>query len=353
MMIKKKSNPWARLKYAYVLPLAAVAVTAFARPEVSDSMKEISAVKVNDLKEIVETKVLENAVVSELPAVAAEDTAKRSNATRQEKSPLTVVEHMPEYPGGVNACVNFIKENLRYPAEAAAKGIQGRVIVQVVVTDEGAIENAKIVRSVDPALDAEAIRVIKLMPKWKPGIHQGKAVSVKYTLPVTFDLSKAGKVKSTPVSMESSGKPLIVINGKEVPNEVLEALDPNKIESVSVLKDNTAISGYGEKAKNGVIQVTLKPASAPLYVEVSDAGSVKAANNAIEVRGTVKDESGKPVIGANVLLAGTTSGTISDADGNFVIKVPEEATITVAYVGMQSAKVKAAEKVDVALKPVK
>lgn len=266
MMIKEKSNPWARLKYAYVLPLAAVAVTAFARPEVSDSMKEISAVKVNDLKEIVETKVLENAVVSELPAVAVEDTAKRSNATRQEKSPLTVVEHMPEYPGGVNACVNFIKENLRYPAEAAAKGIQGRVIVQVVVTDEGAIENAKIVRSVDPALDAEAIRVIKLMPKWKPGIHQGKAVSVKYTLPVTFDLSKAGKVKSTPVSMESSGK---------------------------------------------------------------------------------------PVIGANVLLAGTTSGTISDADGNFVIKVPEEATITVAYVGMQSAKVKAAEKVDVALKPVK
>lgn len=347
MMIKEKSNPWARLKYAYVLPLAAVAVTAFARPEVSDSMKEISAVKVNDLKEIVETKVLENpVVVSELPVAAVKDTVRRDKGTRQKGDVFTVVEHMPEYPGGVNACVNFIKENVRYPAEAAAKGVQGRVIVQFVVDEEGAISNPRIVRSVDPALDAEAIRVIKLMPKWKPGMQRGQAVKVKYTLPVTFNLSKATVGKSTPISIENGTSPLLVVNGKEVPNEVLEALDPNKIESVTVLKGESAVDKYGEKGKNGAILVTLKPV---LSVEVPKAGDGKA----IEVRGAVKDEYGKPMIGASVLVEGTTSGTISDADGNFIIKAPEGATITVAYAGMQSAKVKAAEKVNVALKPAK
>lgn len=346
MMIKEKSNPWARLKYVYVLPLAAIAVTAFARPEVSDSMKEISAVKVNDLKEIVETKVAENpVVVSELPVVAVKDTVKRGKVGRQEGGVFTVVEQMPEYPGGVNACVNFIKDNLRYPAEAAAKGVQGRVIVQFVVDENGAISNPRIARSVDPALDAEAIRVIKLMPKWKPGMQRGQAVKVKYTVPVNFNLSKAGdKVKVTPMSAGSDGKPLIVVNGKEVTNEVLQALDPNKIELVRVLKGEEAVGAYGEKGKNGVIRVTLKPTNEPLSVEVP---------NAIEVRGMVKDEYGKPVIGANVLLEGTSSGTISDADGNFIIKAPEGATIVVSYAGMQRVKVKAAPKVNVALEPAK
>lgn len=351
MMMKEKSNPWARMKYAYVLPLAAIAVTAFARPEVSDKMKEISAVKVNDLKEIVETKVPENGVVvSDFPAAAVKDTVKRGNASApQGDKVFTVVEHMPEYPGGVNACVNFIKDNLKYPAEAAAKGVQGRVIVQFVVNEDGAISNPRIVRSVDPALDAEAIRVIKLMPKWKPGMQRGQAVKVKYTVPVTFNLPKAGdKAKVTPVSAESGAAPLIVVNGKEVTNAVLQALDPNKIELVRVLKGEEAVGAYGEKGKNGVILVTLKPADEPLYVKVPKAGD----GNAIEVRGVVKDESGNPVIGANVLLAGTTSGTISDADGNFIIKAPQGATLVVSYVGMQAAKVKAGEKVNVMLKPV-
>lgn len=354
MMMKKKSNPWARLKYAYVLPLAAIAVTAFARPEVSDSMKEISAVKVNDLKEMVETKVLENTVVADLPVTAVKDTVKRSKAGGREGTVFTVVDHMPEYPGGMNACINFIKDNVRYPAEAAAKGVQGRVIVQFVVNEDGTISDPKIVRSVDPALDAEAIRVVSSMSKWKPGLQGGQAVKVKYTLPVAFNLMKTGNEKTgTPMSMENGVKPLIVINGKEVPNEVLEALDPNKIQSVSVLKDQSAVSKYGEKGKNGVIQVTLKPANSPLYVKVSTDGDVKVANKAIEVRGAVKDEYGKPMIGASVLLEGTTSGTISDADGNFVLKAPEGASIAISYVGMQTAKVKAAEKVDVALNPVK
>lgn len=346
MMIKEKSNPWARLKYAYVLPLAAVAVTAFARPEISNRMEEISAVKVNDLKEIVETKVLENRVVSELPAVAVKDTVIRGKAAKQEGTVFTVVERMPEYPGGVSACVNFIQENIKYPAEAVSKGIQGRVVVSCVINADGSLSDYRVVRSVNPALDAEAIRVLKMMPKWEPGMQKGKAVRVNYTLPVVFRLpeGKTGNNSGASLSAGDAQAPLILINGKEVSKEVMEALDPNKIESVCVLKgDDAKISKYGEKGKNGILSITLKPqTNSGIAVKSPVAGT-------IEVRGSVKDDFGKPLIGASVLLEGTTYGTISDADGNFVINTPEGGNLIVSYIGMQTAKVKAAPKVAVAL----
>ena len=311
-------------------------------------MEEISAVKVNDLKEIVETKVLENPVVSEKPVVAVKDTVKRSNAS-PERTVFTVVENMPEYPGGVNACLKFIEENMKYPAEAVRKGIQGRAIIACVINEDGSISDCKVVRSVDPLLDAEAIRIVKMMPKWKPGMQRGKAVPVKYTLPVVFRIPKggAGDTSSVGASLKDTTTPLVLVNGKEVPKDVMEALDPDKIESVSVLKGENATKMYGEKGKNGVLSITLKPqTNSTVYAK-------NPITDAINVRGTVKDETGKPMIGASVLLEGTTFGTISDADGNFVINAPEGATLAVSYIGMQSAKVKAGPKVAVVLNPEK
>ena len=95
---------------------------------------------------------------------------------------------MPEFPGGVQEMMNFVSKNMRYPAEAHKNGTQGRVLVKFVVTDKGDIETPTVFESVDPLLDAEALRVIKMMPKWKPGKQRGKAVNVLYTLPVTFRL---------------------------------------------------------------------------------------------------------------------------------------------------------------------
>ena len=99
-----------------------------------------------------------------------------------------VVEQMPSFPGGNGALMKYLSSNIKYPTIAEENGVQGKVIVQFVVGRDGSISGAKVVKSVDPSLDKEAIRVVKSMPKWIPGKQNGQSVNVKYTLPVTFQL---------------------------------------------------------------------------------------------------------------------------------------------------------------------
>ncbi len=107
----------------------------------------------------------------------------------EEEVIFMVVETMPEFPGGQQALFKYLNENVKYPVIAQENGIQGRVICQFVVNKDGAIVDVEVVRSGgDPSLDKEAVRVIKSMPKWNPGKQRGKAVRVKYTVPVNFRL---------------------------------------------------------------------------------------------------------------------------------------------------------------------
>ena len=107
----------------------------------------------------------------------------------EEEVVFVVVETMPEFPGGQQALFKYLSENVKYPVIAQENGIQGRVICQFVVNKDGAIVDVEVVRSGgDASLDKEAVRVIKSMPKWKPGKQRGKAVRVKYTVPVNFRL---------------------------------------------------------------------------------------------------------------------------------------------------------------------
>ena len=381
MMIRKKSNPWARAKYLYVLPLAAVTVAAFARPEISQPLDEISSVKVNDLSAVLETYADKNVsspaektklkmkVVDEegKPIIAAtvlvanttngtltdengnftlevgsdqsiqvayigmstvtmsvKDCLKKADQTIvltesdtkkyvkvvasapqtvvSDDQTFSVVEQMPEYPGGMRAGLEFMARNLRYPTKAREAGKQGRVIVQFVVRKDGSLSDFKVLRPVDPWLDAEAIRVISTMPKWKPGMQDRKPVSVKFTLPVTFMLEgtnskpKAGdndvvvvgygvqkseesvdlptiklhnpmdelsitgdfKIDSVGSSKASGVSPLVIMDGLEVSDDVIKKLNPNKIQSVSVLKNEAATAKYGKKGKFGVILITTK-----------------------------------------------------------------------------------------------
>ncbi len=99
-----------------------------------------------------------------------------------------VVEEMPSFPGGQGALMAFLSSNIKYPVVAQENGVQGRVIVGFVVEKDGSITDVKVMRSVDPSLDREAQRVVKAMPKWKPGKQNGSAVRVKYTVPVVFRL---------------------------------------------------------------------------------------------------------------------------------------------------------------------
>ena len=106
----------------------------------------------------------------------------------EETKIFEVVEQMPQFKGGDAALMEYLQKNIKYPVIAEENGIQGRVVCTFVVERDGSITDIKVVRSVDPSLDKEAVRVIKSMPKWNPGKQNGSAVRVKFTLPVTFRL---------------------------------------------------------------------------------------------------------------------------------------------------------------------
>ena len=99
-----------------------------------------------------------------------------------------MTEQQPQFPGGPKELMAFLGTNIRYPVAAQEAGVQGRVICQFVITKEGKVADIKVLRSVSPEIDEEAVRVIKAMPTWTPGKQDGQAVNVRYTLPVTFKL---------------------------------------------------------------------------------------------------------------------------------------------------------------------
>ena len=106
----------------------------------------------------------------------------------EETKVFDVVEVMPSFPGGQAALFEWLSKNIKYPVVAEENGVQGRVIVTFVVERNGSITDVQVVKSVDPSLDKEAVRVVKAMPHWIPGKQNGSAVRVKFTVPVTFRL---------------------------------------------------------------------------------------------------------------------------------------------------------------------
>ena len=385
MMIKKKSNPWARMKCLYVLPLAAVAVAAFARPEISGRLDEISSVKVNDLTSIMkgdEVKSVENfsdekfklsgqvmSANTKKPVIGAsivvrgttngtlsdadgkfelqvkkddvlmvsyiglqtqsllvagqanlvvwmkDDVqsmeemlvvgmaqdgvgAKSADPNKkvvqvvevpndkpviQEGEIFTVVEEMPQFPGGMGESMKFLAQNIKYPAVAQQAKIEGRVIVQFLVKENGKVADIKVMRGVSPELDAEAMRVVGLMPDWIPGKQRGKAVAVKYTMPIMFRLQNQEPKKEafqhinlkvdkeanqanvdvaknylrTRGDENSSLVYAVVVDGKEIGMgaKALQKVPVETIEHMEVLSAKNAMAKYGEKSKDGAIEI--------------------------------------------------------------------------------------------------
>jgi len=550
MMQRRKSNPWARAKLLYVLPLAAVAVAAFARPEVSGVSNELSAAKVTDLAEIMKAESVKSVAVpqdtakssrsqhgatnvprledyripefpggkeaqikflqenmrypqearekgiegkvivkfsvaddtgeilnprvirSVHPALDAEalrlvkamprwtwigDLEKKKLKSVEIEQPIEfrldgkntsevydMVAEAPQFPGGSKAMREYLKTNMRYPQIAKENGIQGRVILQFVVDETGKVRDPKILRSVDPALDAEAIRLVEAMPLWTPGKQDGKAVAVRFTVPVVFSLQEDGKLpqKSKSVwaidgkivpyeqvkAMDSSeiatihiwkgqdaidrygeqvtgnvievitkkasdgeevlsvsgGKMselykhtgilgignrktgtsvnpdsvLILIDGVPATEETFRALSPEKIASVSVMKDDMAETlsiKYGKKAQNGVMAIRTKDAAAHFFsqkdnVMIAVSPSDKNAEQ-ITVDGIVTDEKGEPILGAIVREASASEkGVVTDGQGCFKLSAPKGAMLEVVFVGFHTARVLAQPKMTIKLK---
>ena len=129
------------------------------------------------------------ATIDEIQAVGYAPAPKANDPSAAQGEILQVVEEQPMFPGGMQELMTFLQANIRYPKEAQERGLQGRVVVQFVVNKDGSICDEHVVRSVDPQLDAEALRVVRSMPNWTPGKQRGEAVRVRFTIPVTFRLS--------------------------------------------------------------------------------------------------------------------------------------------------------------------
>jgi len=174
---------------------------------------------------------------------------------------FSVVEKMPQFPGGESELMKFIGQNLKYPVKAQKMGIQGRIIIRFVVNKLGKVEKAEVLRGLDQELDQEGLRVINTLPDWIPGEQKGKKVSVYYVLPITFKLTG----NSTQKAIDPKNLPVFVFDGKIQPKgSNMSSINKDSIQSVNVLKPDTEqkkadlISKYGENAVNGVIEITSK-----------------------------------------------------------------------------------------------
>lgn len=112
--------------------------------------------------------------------------AQKTVVSQTNQKVFDAVEQMPEYPGGMQAMMEFLQTNMKYPEDAAKQKVEGRVMVQFVVETDGSITDVHVAKQVFPSLDAEAIRVVQAMPKWTPGMDKGRVVRVKYNLPIVF-----------------------------------------------------------------------------------------------------------------------------------------------------------------------
>lgn len=185
MMTMNKSSRWKTLRALAVVPVIALALLAFA------NTKSVAAVVVNHQSKVTPTSQV---VKANAEAQVTDESAPQS------KKVYRSVDQMPQFPGGEAGLMRYLQSNINYPANAAMNNIGGRVILQFVVEKDGHIGEVKVVRSIDPEIDAEAVRVVKSLPDFIPGRQDGEPVAVWYTIPVSF------KVQSEPQPQPQDGE---------------------------------------------------------------------------------------------------------------------------------------------------
>ena len=201
MMNKRRTSEIGKAKYLLFAPLAGALlmvsnIESVAR-EIGEQVPEVAEVQQKADQALNADVAVANPMAKAEEAKAAElakAEAKASDVTAPADTTKNVVydvtETMPQFPGGQGVMMKYLAANIKYPASAVKAKKQGRVIVAFVIQKDGSVTNARIVRSVDPELDAEALRIVKAMPNWTPGTQDGKPVNVRYTIPVVFSLYK-------------------------------------------------------------------------------------------------------------------------------------------------------------------
>ena len=294
MMMKQKSNPWARAKYLYVLPLAAVAVAVFARPEAVRVSDELSAVKVSSLPGIWKGNGLESATPGDSSRLSVTALSTRGKV-----------------------------EGLR---------IVGSKADSIVCIVDGKRISPKEMKT----LSSDRIASIEVRKDEASLAKYGAGAGEKAVMLIT--LKKDGAAPQGLPGAQSSPEAadvLYVVDGREMGGEEFGKLSPDHIASIVVYKGEEAVSRYGSKARNGVLVVTTKTA-APKDGEMA-------------VQGIVLDAKGDPVIGAVIVVEGTKQGVVSGKDGKFSLNAPKGSRLKVMYVGMATEEAKAQPMMTVTL----
>jgi TonB family protein len=175
MITKSQNSLFSGMKFIAALPVLALFIWL---ASCNQSAKDVNSTGVDSTAVKKEVAPSENNSRTETPSVN----------NKGENGVFTVVEHMPEYVGGNNAMSTFIAGNIKYPQKAKEKGVQGTVYISFVIDENGSVGEAKVIRGVGSGCDEEALRVVKMMPKWEPGKQSGKKVKVAFTLPIKFAL---------------------------------------------------------------------------------------------------------------------------------------------------------------------
>ncbi len=278
MMLHTKSSRRSLLKLLALIPIVAVALAVNAekvvdvrydgpQKQITKKGRKNTTIKMGDNRTVLQVVETDETKAETPEAPTAEGTFEPVQG-----DVFDVVEEMPQYPGGAQALLEFLNQNVQYPEEAEKAGIQGRVIATFVVEKDGSVSNARVVKSVDPMLDAEALRVINAMPKWKPGKQNGELVRVKYTVPLSFRFDgvrearedhiceEDGSIVEMDVEMEKSRvvRPLFIVDGQIMDGKKVYSINPKTIERFYMQDGQEAVEKYGEKAKEGVVIITLK-----------------------------------------------------------------------------------------------
>lgn len=174
MLNKKRTNSVRKVKYLALIPMAAGLLLI----NNIDAMARVVNSKIAEPVQAIATAILPSSV----------GTTMEAPIPPEEDKVYQVCDVMPEFPGGINSLLPYLAKNVKYPVESQTKGEQGQVSVAFVINKDGSITDARVIKSVTPNLDKEALRVVKAMPKWTPGKKDGKIVRVAYTVPVTFRL---------------------------------------------------------------------------------------------------------------------------------------------------------------------
>ena len=249
-----------------------------------EQKKKVSPWKLSILSMLLATLFVAFACTEEVDLAEAENSLPISG---QNTEVFTVVESTPQFTGGMDAFYSHIQKAIRYPKQARIDGIEGKVWVQFVIERDGSVSNVKVLKGIGSLVDEEAVRVLESLPDFKPATQRGKTVRVKKVIPIQFKLD--------PEKKNPDNTPQGIITFEEVQD----------------------------------IEFKLKIEAS--YVEGAWIGTV------------YDEETGNVMPGANIVVAGTTQGTVSDLDGTFRLTTGKEAEVAISFVGYKSVKLKAVE----------